>query len=262
MSFTPRQLITDVLLDLGVYGTAEAVEADHITRGLRKLNNLLDSLSLNRLWLRHVEVVEKALAAGTASYTLGTGGSINTPRPSLPFEGAGLVLDDTVDDPIEKPIRIYSDDEWRAIRIKTQTSDLVQGIYPDYQFDYTALDPNSLTLMTVYVGPIPTGSDSRLRLYLAGNAVPRFSDLPGSVYHAPLGYERALHYLLARELAPVHHVPLPPLMEALAAQALEAVEDSNHREHLLRADEVTALARGARAGSAYGGFDIRTGESS
>jgi hypothetical protein len=63
MSFTPRQLITDVLLDLGVYGTAEAVEADHITRGLRKLNNLLDSLSLNRLWLRHVEVVEKALAA-------------------------------------------------------------------------------------------------------------------------------------------------------------------------------------------------------
>ncbi len=248
---TARELITDALLDLDVIGHGMTPSDDDAQLCLRKLNRLTRSLRLNRLWLHEVAVVSKTLIAGTAAYTMGVGASISTLRPNFAPQRAGLVLDPSLSPPFERPLQILTPNEWAAISQKDLQSTYPSAIYPDFAF-------NALGYSSLYVWPVPSTSVPQLRLYQVGDAVAEFATLD-TEYEAPDGYDRALLLKLMEEIAPTYTRTLSELQMKLLAEAMDLVETVNNRPVFMRADEVTALARGHHASGAHD-FDIRTGQ--
>lgn len=245
---TSNDFITLALTDLDVIGVGETPSAEEMADGFIKLNLLADAWQLERPWIYHVIRVAKTLSAGTASYTIGTGAAINTPRPDFAPEAARLVLDIAATTPIEVPIQVLTDVQWSAIPQKTLTSTLVRGVY--YDFDFAAATGFGL----VYVWPVPTVSTTRLMLDLPGVSVGQFADYTTD-YAFPPGYKRAVYKNLVVELATGHGRPLTDKMVRDALESREVIQIANARTPVLRADEVSALAMGGRHG-----FDMRLGD--
>ena len=183
---TARRLITRSLRDLGVLAIGETPTGAEAMDALDTLNELLESWSLERLMVYVITEVSKALTGGTASYTIGTGGSINTTRP-LRIENA--VVRDANN--LDLPVQILTRDEFTRIGLK-QT----QSTYPCWLYYDNAW---SAGLGTITLWPVPSASDKSLRLWL-WQPLPSVASLETSI-NLPPGYTRALRSNLAVELA-------------------------------------------------------------
>lgn len=245
---TPLDLITLALSDLDVIGVGETPSAEEAADGLAKANFMLDGWELDRPWIYTVSRVTKTLTANVASYTIGTGASIDTPRPSFPFERAGIILDIAAATPVEQPISVLTDDDWARITQKTLTSTLPRGVYYDFTF------ASATGYGTVYPWPIPTVSTRALVLYVPGVGLSQFASLTTN-YLFPRGVARAIYKNLVVELSTGHGRPLTGKMLDDAQESKAVVEAVNARTPLLRNDVLTALPMRGRAG-----FDILTGE--
>src|SRR5690348_17151306 len=96
---TGRALITLALQEIGALGVAESLDPDEADDCLTRLNLLIDELALDRQWLHRIDRVTKTLSASTASYTIGSGGSINTTRPTWIDRDAAKLVINTAADP-------------------------------------------------------------------------------------------------------------------------------------------------------------------
>lgn len=245
---TSADFITLALTDLDVIGVGETPSASEMLDGFAKLNLLADAWQLERPWIYHVVRVTKTLTAATASYTIGTGAAISTPRPDFAPERAGLILDIAAATPIENPIQVLTDAQWQAIPQKTLTSPLVRGVYYDFSF------ATATGFGLVYVWPVPTVSTTQLVLYLPGVSVGQFANYTTD-YTFPPGYKRAVYKNLVIELATGHGRPLTQKMVDDATESRAVIQIANARTPVLRCDEVSALSMGGRHG-----WDYRLGD--
>jgi len=204
---------------LGVIDPTEDPSAEDGETAFDVLNRWVDGLGTQRRTIYFLARTTLTLVSGTASYTIGTGGTINIVRP-LWIDHAGLILDTGATTPVETSIRVFSDDEYEAWPQKTFQSTYAQGIWYDHNW--------SAGLGRVYPLPIPNVGTTQLVLYTP-TALTEFAD-QSTVYTFPPGYRRAIVYNLAMELSAHYPGATPPQnLSKLAADSLSDIKRGNFR---------------------------------
>ncbi len=226
---TAQDLIKAALRLIGAIAQGETPTAGELNDALSSLNTMLDGWALKRHKI-YARVLEGfTLTAGTGAYSIGS--SVNTDRP-IRIEYA-YIRDNGKDHPLD----LIDNDRYNAIVDKS-----LQGL-PRYLF----YNPQ-YSLGEVYLWPVP---DKNYSLYLdSWKPFTKFQNLTDNVNFPP-GYERALKYNLAVELAPEYGKPLPPEIVAVAQESLKDIQSVN-AFHVEASLDVPCGNRGS--------FNIYTGE--
>lgn len=215
MSFpnaTCLDLITDVLQAIGEYQPGETPNSEDANYCQAELNQLLDSLGLDRLWLFDAVRTAQTINPSQYIYTLGQNGTPdwNTPRPNLiqtvsVIDSAGVT----------HPLNVLDSKKWAAIKQKgVATAPLPEDIYFDGNY------PNE----TIYLNPVPTALSTIeifgwMALFSFPSLVTLFPNNPG--------YYRAIKYLLSISVAPAFGKPPDQAIAALAEDAVNRLKTFN-----------------------------------
>lgn len=190
------------------------------------LNRWVDWLGTQRQTIYFLTRTAHTLVSGTASYTIGSGGTINIARPVW-IDHAGLILDTGASTPIEVSIRVLTDDEYAAWPQKTFQSSLSGAIWYDHNW--------SAGLGRIYPLPIPNVGTTQVVLYTP-TAVTEFAN-QSTDYTFPPGYERAIVFNLALELTAYYPAAtMPPTLAQMAASSMADLKRANLRLSHVRID--------------------------
>lgn len=204
---TGQSLIDRACRLLGVISSGESASTEESADGLIAMNAMIDSWRNDRLMAFSLSETSKAMVVGDSSYTIGSGGDFNTTRPTE-IKHAYMIIGTT-----EYPVQICTDSEWYAIEDRTSTSDLVEKIW---------YNP-TMSTGTVNVWPVPNATNT---LYLVVKTPVADLTLVGTVALPP-GWEKAIAYNLAIELAPEFTVQVPPAVMKGATESLAAIKRTN-----------------------------------
>lgn len=192
---TARTLITKAMQKLGVITKNEVPSADEANDGLDALNGLLSAWS-NEALTAYTRVLENfTLTAGVSTYTMGPSGDFNTARPI--FIATAYFRQNNIDLPIE----IVPDETFANIIYKP-----IQG-YP-----YFMNTTNGYPLTTIKLFPVP--SEAYSLFLLSEKELEQFTI--DETVSLPPGWERALIYNLAVEMAPDYGQAVSPELMKLA----------------------------------------------
>lgn len=231
---TALDLIAATMRTLGVLATGESPTSEEATEGLAALNRMLDSWSTEGLLVFAItEEAPLTLTGGDATYTLGAAGDITT-RP-ITIEKA-LIRDGSTD----YPIRLLSLDEYARIPDKS-----VRSTHPDRLYDDGGYPQRTLTLY-----PVPA---SAVSLILWTKRALSQIATQGTSLSLPPGYERALVYNLAIDLAPEYGKPLREDVASIAVGSKADIKRANKKIQSLSCD-AALLVRGGRFDIATGGY--------
>lgn len=197
---TALDLITGAGRLLGVVRKGEALDDDEASDGLSALNAMLSSWGSETL-MALARVRESFTLTSSASYTIGTGQTLNTTLP-IAISNAFIRIGS-----IDYPLAEITDDEYDNITLKD-----VSGI--PFVFNFT----NS-----------PTTASATIRLYpspSAGYELHLLSEKPFStltlstdIYFPQAAGERAVRYNLAVEMAPEFGVEPSAAVVAIARES-------------------------------------------
>lgn len=218
---TGQVLITGALTTLGINQQGGTPNASDSVDALAELNNQWDAWGIDEgLIYSILPTTPLALAASTASYTIGTGATFNVTRPSRIYKA---VLRAVVGAAIaRKELRIVDALEYFAHGDLSAASASPDELYPDFNVD-------SSGFAKLYLYPVPTcPTVTTLELdvaaaftawTLAGNTV------------LPAGYQDQLNYALAFRLIPRFGAIVPPEIQkmviALGQKAEERIRTMN-----------------------------------
>lgn len=213
---TARDLITRSLRLIGGLAAGETASSAEEQDAYDTLRDLLDAWAAMRLTQHEVcrEVFD--LASGTATYTLGDGGTWDHTRP-LWIERAGLLSTTEEGTVLELPMEILTTQRYAEVRIKDDTSTLPMQLYFDMGFPW----------ITVTVLPTPSASALQVALYLPTPPT-LFADL-STDYDLPPVWAQALRFNLAVELAPEWGRPLDAVVAQRAQDYLGLLKRANKR---------------------------------
>lgn len=190
-------------------GSTDTPGGSDTTTALEALNNLLGSWQNDGLVVFSRTTLTLPTVAAQASYTIGPSGDLVTTRP-VSIEKAYIRESNS-----DYEIELIEFKEWDLIVDKTATSDLVTVAY------YNPTSTNG----TFYVWPIPDGVKN---IYL--DVKTPFSTLAaGDTLVYPPGYERALGFALAIEIAPEYGQQVPAVIYDLAAKSKAEIMRTNSR---------------------------------
>jgi hypothetical protein len=213
---TALGIITSAMKKAGVFTKGETADSDEAADALSSLNNMLASWS-NESLIAYSRVRESfSLVGGTASYTIGTGQTFNTARP-IDIINA-YITSGSIDYP---PLSIIPDEAYDDIPLKT-----VQSIPDRLNFN------NIFPAATIRLFPTP--SSSYTLTLLSEKQLTSFA-LADTV-SMPAGWERALIYNLAVEIAPEYGRKIEPIIEKVARESkgLIALTTSKVRKNVSR----------------------------
>lgn len=239
---TASVIVRGAFETIGVLGEADVMNAALGADGLRRLNLMMRSWSLQNLTIpvtvREVFSLVANQGGPDNPYTIGIGGTFNTQRPPTQnaLVGAGLILTNT-SPAVEIPRAIFTDTMWEAIQIKALTSGgtgIPTGVY------YNPTYP----LGRIYTWPVPNVGDNDLALYLR-KPLTTFATLT-TEYDLPDGSEEAIEYNLAVRLAGPYTVPLDQDVRAMARSSLSIMKRANY--HLVDLQQDPATTNDRRAG--------------
>lgn len=217
---TARDLINDAYDEIGVRGVGQTLDAAFALTGLRRLQRIVEQCAIDRLTIFTTEEHSVSLVANTQTYTIGTGGDFDVPRP-IWIDHASIVQ--ALTPVLEVPISIVTVDEWALVSLKTQTSTWPLFIYYDYAFT----DPDGfgrIKTWPIYNGN-PTGMS--LKLYLP---TPITSPVAlGTPLAYPPGYYKFLLYTLALDLCPMNGITPSPITVRNQMVSEQRVKQANVR---------------------------------
>ena len=206
---TALDLIQSSMRLAGVLASGETATADEATDGLKALNDILENWSLENLSVWQGDNEQFALTPGTASYTIGAGGTFNTTRPIR--IGLSFTRINGVDFPLEQ----WSLDDYNTVSVKT-----VGGIPERYVY------LNEYPLGQIILYPVPASAST---LFLNSDRVLTFPIVLATSLAFPPGYERALRYALAVNLAPEYGVVPPPAVASIAMASKADIKRANRK---------------------------------
>lgn len=207
---TAADIIDRSLRLLGQIGSGESASAAEAADGLEALNGLAESWRNERLMCFAMQEESLTLANGDASYTIGTSGDLNTTRP-VAIEGAWIV-----DDDISHPVRILTEDEYIGIADKTTTGD-----WPTKLLYRPTMASSQGTLI---VWPVPNATRN---LKLLTRVVFSGFALSSTTVTLPPGWERALAFNLAAEIAPEYQTSPSPEVIQMARESKATIKRAN-----------------------------------
>lgn len=235
MTTTALNLIRRAMLLIGAVATGESPSAEESQDGLSTLNEMLSAWNTQRLMTYQVGRYTFNLIAGQQDYSVGSGGGWS-PTRLVKVEAAWLRATSLT--PVQEwPLELVDLDKWALISEKSTQSPYPQLLY--YETSYP--------LAAAHVWPVP----SQINAVILDAWVPLTSvaNLTTSI-DLPPGYERALRYNLAVEMAPEYGKgALDPTVVALANASKNDVRRLNLSSPIAQLDP--ALSRG---GGAYNIF--------
>jgi hypothetical protein len=217
---TGRDLVTGALRLIGVVASGEALDSAQATDGLSSLNDMIDSWSNDDLLIPAITREVFPLTAGQQTYTIGSGGNFNTARP-MTYENAWLQVAGT-SPALELPIKIVTEAEFARIPLKGMTSTYPAILYSE----------DTYPLDNINLWPIPSQSQS-LVLY---TSKPLANLTLDTAIALPKGYNRALRYNLAIELAPEYGKTPSEIVAEIAIQSLSEIKRANFKPVYMTCD--------------------------
>jgi hypothetical protein len=240
-----RDLISDVLQDIGKLGVGDYLDDADAESVRRSLNTWVDALALEPLLIFFILRTQHTLVANTASYTIGTGGVINIVRP-VKIERAALIHSLTAVPPYEAPLDVFTHQRWQMIPQKDLAGPLAQGIYFDKGWNA------GLGLITPW--PKPNAAGTALVIYTE-QAFTGFADLDTD-YTFPPGYELFFRTNLPGEICDGFGKTLTAGQVARATRSRAMVKRANIKPVESVLDPRTPGANG----NGHRPFNIWTGE--
>ena len=215
MADTALTLITDTLLDMGVLANQAQPTAFQTQQALRKLNNLLESWSIEGLLVFGVTGNVLPLVAGKQVYSLGPGGDLDIPYPtnitSAFIRNTYLPSGQQQD----WPLYMYNDSEWENVPFKNQAA-----AWPNWGIWFNSTYP----LVYAYMLPVPTTSQYSVVIWTEDNFGTYTAN---TVLALPPGYKRALTTNLFLELAPSYSIAVDDQTRQNAAESKAVIQLKN-----------------------------------
>src|SRR3990167_6427810 len=140
---TALALITSALRKVREYSTGETLGSDVTTDGLNVLNTMLEGWSIERLMCYQVVEENFSLSASVGVYTIGSGATFNTTRPTKIVDPCFIRDSSNLD----SPLQLIDATAYGRIVQKT-----IDGTYPGYLF-YDQGFSSSLGTITLYPEP-------------------------------------------------------------------------------------------------------------
>lgn len=243
MSDTWLDIITDAMMEIGVFGPDDIIPATYINVAGRRLNRLLDRWQALRRYAFNQTFRSFTLTPNHAPTLIGPG--LTAPNfDSAPYgrpvriESAALILN-TSNPPTYLPLNIRDDDWWANNRVRSLTSTVPTDLY--YSPDF----PNG----TLNLWPNPTFAYGlSLETWVNVQAIDLDNDLtvvPG----LPPSYNAGIVLSLAELLTIVFGKPMPPDLPNRAKEARAAMESNNLASpRMASADYGTGAGRGNGGG--------------
>ncbi len=208
------QIISAAMRQTGALASGETPTSAEGQDSLSLLNQMMAAWSAERLMVFTITMQQFTLVPGQQTYTLGTGGDFNYPRPVNLYR-AGIVWLANPAQPLEIPLIMLTDDQWAQVPIKNISSTIPQYLYDDGAFP----------LRNLNFWCVPTIADD-VRLYM-WTLLQQFADMITD-YTFPEGYEEAIQYNLAIRLAANNiGTILNPMTLKLAQDAIARVKSVN-----------------------------------
>lgn len=193
-------IVKGALRSLGVIASGESPSTEEAADGLVALNNLIASWSALGMPIYELTRDTKALT-GAESYTL-------TTRPQR-IKSAAVIAANGV----AQPVGILTAEQWSGVGDRTRTGTYAESLFCDY----------GLSTCTVYLSPKPAAGTLELWVYRALGA----ANLAGDTVTLPPGYERALRFNLALDLAGEYGRTASPELIAAAQESKNAITNLN-----------------------------------
>lgn len=226
---TPAELIRLALRDAGVNGVGQTPTAEDNNDVFTHLNMMLAEWSARRyLVFRLIDV--SCAATGALSYTVGTGGNINTTRPDQiesafwRATGSGASTDYPM-------VNLGAREDYSRIAVKTT------GNWPSYFF----YDP-AYPLGNLYPWPVPGAGLGEIHLVVRSQLA-QFADLTTDIAFPP-AYLNALLWNLTQRIRPLYQLPPDRQVDGYAKASLAVLRSNNAEMPRLRMP--AALAGGGR----------------
>lgn len=205
---TVQEIIKAAMRTLGVIATGETPTNEELQDGMEALNLMLRSWYGQGINVHANYEIPVTLAAGTASYSVGTAGTVAYTRPSVVFHG--FIRDANGHD---YPLDIITDPEYRTISEKTTRSRPTKVFYEaSHPLGYFRFYPTPDATETAY-------------LY-CNSVITAFTALTDTVQF-PAEYEKAIKFNLAMELAPEYGKEPSQFVVKAASDSLGVVQAIN-----------------------------------
>ena len=223
---TAQTIIDRSLRLIGAIASGASPTTAESNDGLTALNAMISSWQTEKLFVYAFVDTAFALSVGDASYTVGPAGNFAlTPRPSK-IEQCFVRQSD-----IDYAVELIDKARWYGIPDKTTTSDIPQ---------YAYYEP-SLTTGTLQLWPVPSVANS-LHI-VTWTTLAELAALSTSIT-LPQGYERALAYNLAMEVASEYEKPVPDAVARIAMESKANIKRANIRPALAVPDLVGLMSPG------------------
>jgi hypothetical protein len=229
MPTSARTIIKKAMQKVGVLVKSEVPDDDEANDALDSLNALIDSWSNNSANITS-RVRETFTLSNNVSYTIGTGQTFNTARPMQLIEAF------TTSGSIDYPMSIVNQEEYDLIALK------------DVGGRPTVITYNSgYPYGTITMFPKPDASYTLT--ILSEKAITGFATLDTTL-NLPNGWERALVYNLALEIAPEYGQQPDGSIVKIASESLGAIKLA-----VIRSRPVNAYFSGNYStNNIYGGY--------
>ena len=218
---TPLALIKLAMKNAGVLGVGQSPLAEDTNDAFNTLNFMLAQWQRKR-WLVWHEVDVAKVSTGAQSYTVGSGGDFNVPRPdrleAAFFRQVVPSQPNVIDYPLEL---IEARETYNDIALKGLIS------FPSYAF-YDAAFPVGV----LYPWPVPQANIYEIHISLK-EQLGAFTSLVQNV-NLPPEYYAAILYNLTIRLSIAYQLPIDPGAASLAKEALEVIRGANAQVPRLR----------------------------
>lgn len=217
-------IITRSLQKLGIGSAGEPIDTDDLVYCLSCFNILLDALAADRLTIYETKRDVYDLVAGTASYTIGDGAVWDGFRPMNIVRAGFINTSVNPINPMETPMRVYTDEEWASIVLKTLTNNICYGLW--YQ--------TGVPYGTIFPYPIPTVANE-VALYVPTplGEVAEDADGLNTDVVVPKGWRKMLITNLALEVADAFEKTPSALLIRQATTSLNMIKKQNSKPMVL-----------------------------
>jgi len=194
---------------LGIVSSGTSLTSEESADALIAINAMLDSWRNDRLMCYALQDESLTLVDGDSSYTIGSGGQLNTTRP-VSIEGCYCRASD-----IDYTVRLISFEEWNAIVDKTASSDIPEVAY---------YEPTMAT-GTLQVWPVPNTAN----VLHVTTRVPLTALVLGTTVSLPPGWEEAIATNGAIAIAPEFQTEPSAAVIKMAKESLKGIKSINSR---------------------------------
>lgn len=206
---TGQTIINRALRLIGAIASGESPTGQESTDALEALNAMLETWRLEKLVVFAHQTESLTLIPNQGTYTIGPTGGLNTIRP-IKIEEAYVRQGD-----LDSPVNIFTEQQWSALPSKSLADAIPECLY--YEGTYP--------LGNLQLFPIPTVANS-LKLV---TWVPLAVLTLATAIALPPGYERAIAYNLAIDLAPEYEKEVPTSVIKVAGDSLSILKRANQR---------------------------------